>query len=411
MSKRVNLMDWPNRLDEAAELLKHSTLRTKNKTSLLGLARVINFQKVTGLKEEKVNNIRLMRGHNFTTNKIPALVNALGGVNTLPQFMSTFFPEIQQRKDYCSAVDIAASNLSSFDYALKRDKTLKKLFVPFSKYDPDKADKKIIADVYRALMLAVVNQIKGEQLGLTSGDYAYIRTADLMLLLSRPQKASKRQVYNALVYLRIAGAITLAKESELSAEGKHYLTININGHILPSNCLYHVEKFANISWGQLASNFEVNLSVHPSHEQIAQVVGEETARNFFPDVNAGATREEYLTMLSLHNFKGNSDKPLVTVKSLSKTLQSTGGGSPKTSERHIDQLLTSSSLEMKKMTVKSAELFGYDMSGYKRSAKQSKVIVSNSREALLQCLGKSRKDKEDLLRINSLLKQKSLTKQ
>jgi hypothetical protein len=407
-SEKVDWADWTDRLGEVDKLTQHNIRFTKVKSSLIGLTGSTHFvSKLTGLREDRSGDSLVLHGHNFTTNPTPALVDVIGGVGSLPRFTSTFLPEIVHREDYSEAVELASDNLSKFETALKHDKQAKALFVPYGKFDPRREDKKLLCDVYKALQLSLVNQIKGHQLGLTKGNYVYIRVKDLMQLLERPQAATERKVYNAVVYLRITGALRLAKEEELAEEGKGYLHLNVNGRLLASYSLFKIERFENVNWRQLTDNYELNLNVHPSHEQIVQVVGETYARDFFPDITAGATKSEYDMMKALHNSRGSSNKPIVSLRTLSQTVQALEDSSQKTAVRHIDQLLVSSQLEMEKLTIKDAESYGYDLDGYNNSAKQGKVIVSNSREALLQCREKLVADIEQMKRVNALLKHKA----
>ncbi|WP_203624481.1 hypothetical protein [Lacticaseibacillus sp. 866-1] len=211
------VVKWEDKLDELAVQTKHNRRNTKGKTSLYMLTQSINMKKF-GLNESYNRNVKVISGKNYTTNTVNAFLNIVNDIKTLPTFLHMFYPEISQRLDYQSACYLAGANLDKLDYSLKHDRVVKSVLKPINKYDPLRDDKKLLCEVYRSLQLMAINQVTGEQLGKQPGRVFILHSKDVINLLAKTG-VSRDRVRNAIVFLRVAGAIHLSTPEELTAEG------------------------------------------------------------------------------------------------------------------------------------------------------------------------------------------------
>lgn len=218
---RELLADWQNSIDKVAELTKHSTIRTAKKSRLNELLNTVSSGKIVGATEHKIDGKKMLSIHKLTTNVVPAFIECLGSPTQLPAFLKMFYPEMLQRVDYRQACSIATSNILQMPSGRGSgaSQAVKSLLVPANKYDPWLADKKLMADIWQAVNLISTNQVTGHQLSKEPGRGIYVTKDLIMDMLEHPEKATKTKIANALVLMRIGGAIHLAQPDELTDAG------------------------------------------------------------------------------------------------------------------------------------------------------------------------------------------------
>lgn len=390
----LNKANWEDKLDELAVQTKHNSRSTKGKTSLFSLTQSINMKKF-GLNESYNRDVKVVSGSNFTNNTVPAFLNIVSEIKTLPAFLHMFYNEVVQRADYQSACDLAADNLNGLNDALKHDRVAKTLLKPLNKFDPRGSDKKLLADVYRAVCLAAINQVTGKQLGKHPGRVFCLRSKDVINLLSTTG-VSRDRVRNALIFLRVAGAIHLSTPSELTAEGLRYTVVNRRGKDVLTHHVYTIGDFDGIDWALLKDNFNINLSVRPSKSIINSLLGEDVTRDFFQDLNGGVGQPEINMFMSLMETKGQINQPLMSMQTASNTVSAISGVADRSARVYIDQLCQVKSLQVEKMSKTQAYRLGYIMDSYTQTKPAEKLLVPTTASALRLCLEKVANDNDDL---------------
>lgn len=395
---RELLADWANNIDKVAELTKHSTVRTAKKSRLNELLTSISTGKIVGATEHKVNGRKLLSIHKLTTNVVPAFIECLGSPEQLPAFLKQFYPEMLQRKDYKQACKIATSNILQMPSGRGSgaSKAVKSLFIPINKYDPWRDDKKLMADVWQAVNLIAANQVTGHQLALEQGRGIYINKGLIMDLLEHPEKASKAKISNALVLMRVAGAIHLAQPDELTDAGKKLTQFNNGSKLVKSHHVYILSDFNAADWNLVASNFNLNLNTQISKEMLVQLFGQEVVHDYFQDLSGGVGKQEIDFFMTLKAQKGYNNEPIMTAKAAADTISSLASIKERTARQWVDEVCNVKPIEMEKMSKSEAKRLGYVLKGYKDTKPAEKLIVPTTREALRLCLEKVASDNDKL---------------
>ena len=395
------LMDWQNNIDKVAELTKHSTTRTAKKTRLSELLNTVSTGKIVGAKERKeLNGKKVILTSNSKANPVPAFLECLGSPTQLPAFLAQFYPEMLQRVDYKRACSVATSNILQMPSGRGSgaSKAVKNLFVPANRYDPWRNCKKLMADVYQAVNLIAANQVTGHQLALEPGRGIYITKGLIMDMLEHPEKATKTKIANALVLMRVAGAIHLAQPDELTDSGKKLMEFFNNGSkLVKSHHVYILGDFNNSNWDLVAANFNLNLNTPISKEMLIQLFEEQVARNYFPDLSGGVGKREIDFFMTLKAQKGYTNEPIMTAKAAADTISSLTSIKDRTARQWVDEVCNVKPVEMEKLSKASAGRLGYELKGYKDTKPAEKLLVSTSNEALRMCREKLA-DKNDKLK-------------
>lgn len=397
------LMDWQNNIDKVAELTKHSSVRTAKKTRLSELLNTVSTGKILGAKERKeLNGKKVILTSNSKANPVPAFLECLGSPTQLPAFLKQFYPEMLQRKDYKQACSIATSNILQMPSGrgLGASQAVKNLFVPANRYDPWRADKKLMADVWQAVNLIAVNQVTGHQLGKEQGRGIYITKDLVMDMLEHPEKATKAKIANALVLMRIAGAIHLSQPNELTDAGLKLTQFNNGSKLVKSHHVYILGDFNTANWDLLSDNFNLNLNTQISKEMLIQLFGEQVARDYFPDLSGGIGKTEINFFMGIKAEKGYTNEVIMSAKAAADTIISLTGVKDRTARMYTDQICNVRPIEMEKMSKLEAKRLGYLTDNYRNTKPAEKLIVSTSKEALRMCLeklaGKNDKLKKEL---------------
>lgn len=397
------LMDWQNNIDKVAELTKHSPVRTAKKSRLNELLNTVSTGKILGAKERKeLNGKKVILTSNSKANPVPAFLECLGSPEQLPAFLKAFYPEILQRENYKQACSIVTSNI--LQMPSKRgsgaSQAVKSLFVPANKYDPWRDDKKLMADVWQAVNLIGCNQVTGHQLSKEPGRGIYVTKDLIMSLLEHPEKATKTKIANALVLMRVAGAIHLAQPNELTDEGLKLTQFNNGSKLVKSHHVYILGDLNAADWNLAADNFNLNLNTPISKEMLIQLFGEKVASAYFPDLSGGIGKTEINFFMNLKAQKGYTNEPVMTAKAAADTISSTSDVKDRTARQYIDQICNVRPVEMEKMSKYEAKRLGYLIGGYKDIKPAEKLIVPTTKEALRMCLeklaGKNDKLKKEL---------------
>lgn len=382
------LLDWQNNVDKVAELTKHNTLRTSKKTRLVDLFKLINVGKVLGAAERKeLDGRKVILTNNSKENTVPAFVTCLGSPAQLPAFLHQFYGEVLQRKDYKQACSIASTNIEALPKrASGTSSAVRDVFVPINKYDPYHDYKKITADVWQAVNLIAINQVTGNQLSLEPGRGIYVTKDLIMSLLVHQEKATREKVANALVLLRVAGALHLAQPGELTSEGKKLTKVNANGKLVNSHHVYILGDFNTADWDLVSDNFNLNLSTPMSKTMLIELFGEQVGRDYFPDLSGGIGQREINFFMTLKDQKGYTNEPIMTVTAAANTVSSVVGVKDRASRQYVDQICNVKPIELEKMSKAEARRLGYLMGDYKATKPAEKLIVPTTNEALRMCL-------------------------
>ena len=392
------LTNWANNIDKVAELTKHSTTRTAKKSRLNELLNTVSTGKIVGATEHKIDGKKMLSIHKLTTNVVPAFIECLGSPE-LPTFLKAFYPEMLQRVDYKQACKIATSNILQMPSGRGSgaSKAVKNLFVPANKFDPWRDDKKLMADVWFSLNLIAVNQVTGHQLSKEAGRGIYITKGLVMDMLEHPEKATKTKIANALVLMRVAGAIHLAQPDELSDAGKKLMEFNNGSKLVKSHHVYILGSFDTANWDLVASNFNLNLNTPISKEMLIQLFEEQVARNYFPDLSGGVGKREIDFFMGIKAEKGYVNEPIMTAKAAADTISSLASIKDRTARQWVDEVCNVKPVEMEKLSKASAGRYGYELKGYKDTKPAEKLLVPTTKEALRMCREKLA-DKNDKLK-------------
>lgn len=396
------LQKWSENIDKVALLTKHSIIRTANKSRLDSLFNSVNVGKVIGAKEKKeLNGKKYILTSNSKSNPTVAFIECLGSPTQLPVFLKMFYPEMLQRKDYKSSCSIASSNILQMPSGRGSgaSQAVKSLFVPVNKYDPWRDDKKLMADVWQAVNLIGCNQVTGHQLSKEEPGRGIYVTKDLIMdMLEHPEKATKTKIANALVLMRVAGAIHLAQPDELTDSGKKLMEFNNGSKLVKSHHVYILGDFNNSNWDLVAANFNLNLNTPISKEMLTQLFGEQVARDYFPDLSGGVGKREIDFFMTLKGSKGYTNEPIMTAKAAADTISSLASIKDRTSRQWVDQICNVKPVEMEKMSKSKAKQRGYLLGGFKDTPPAEKLIVPTTKEALRMCVENLAGKNEKLLR-------------
>lgn len=395
------LTDWQNNIDKVALLTRHSTVRTAKKSRLNDLLNAISVGKVIGAKERKeLNGKKVILTSNSKSNSTVAFIECLGSPTQLPAFLKMFYPEMLQREDYRQACGIATSNILQMPSGRGSgaSQAVKSLFVPVSKYDPWRISKKLMYDIWQAVNLIAANQVTGHQLSLEAGRGIYVTKDLIMDMLEHPEKATKRKIANALVLMRVAGAIHLAQSDELTDEGLRLTQFNCNSKLVNAHHVYILGDFNTANWDLVAANFNLNLNTPISKALLISLLGEKVARDYFPDLSGGVGKNEIDFFMKLKNENGYTNSPIMTAKAASDTISSRTSVKDRTARQWVDQICNVKLVEMAKMSKCEARRLGYVLGNYKDTKPAEKLIVSTTKEALRMCVEKLAGKNEQLVK-------------
>lgn len=384
------LTNWADNIDKVAELTKHSTTRTAKKTRLSELLSTVSTGKILGATEHKIDGKKMLSIHKLTTNVVPAFIECLGSPEQLPAFIKMFYPEMLQRVDYKQACSIVASNILQMPSGRGSgsSQAVKNLFVPANRYDPWRADKKLMADVYQAVNLLASNQVTGHQLSKEPGRGIYITKDLVMDMLEHPEKATKTKIANALILMRVSGAIHLAQPDELTDAGLKLTQFNHDGKLVNSHHVYILGDFNTANWDLVSDNFTLNLNTPVSKEMLIQLFGERVASDYFPDLHGGIGKKEIDFFMTLKAQSGYTNEVIMSARAAADSIVSLTGVKDRTARQYTDQVCNAKPVEMEKMSKSEAKRLGYLTNNYEDTKPAEKLLVPTTKEALRMCLEK-----------------------
>lgn len=367
-------MNWQDNVDKLAELTKHSTTRTVRKLRLSDMLNTISAGKILGASEHKINGSKLLSTHNSTTNAVPALLDCLAP-EKLPAFLKAFYPELLLRVDYHQACTIVESNLKQLP--TKRSKCpseTKDLFVPTSKSDPLRDDKKLLLDCWRGINYAAINQFAGAPLVKTAAGRGVYLTCDVInSMLKYPQRATRNKVYNALQLLRIAGFVKLAQDDELTPAGLKLQTVNKNGVTVRKNNVFILNDFDKADPKLIADNLRLDLTTHVSKAIIEKILGIENTKKLFPLVNSGVDEATIARFQQAVKSKGLT--PLATLNDAVGSIRSELHISAEQARLYVNQLCQFKPLHLIKLKKTDAVSQGYNLTGFENIHSSEKLLV------------------------------------
>jgi hypothetical protein len=403
------LQDWQHHADEMKELTKHADSKTNKKTTITAVLTSINAERLLGAKVVKVGKQKMVKSTTTPTPLMPALVQALGdNVTSLPELLSTYYWNVYQRPDYKDALLVALNNIVAIDYVVDRhhQKTpasQRKLFQVFSRDDIYRDDKHILSDVARAVSLALINKVSGQQLTKTAGRGLYLTRDAIRDCMARPTEATNEQLSNALVLLRISGYLHLAQDDELTEAGKKLATtFDAKGNPVASHRVYVVGDFAEADWSLVQRSFRLNLNCRIGHDVLTQLLGHDTVASYFPDLSGGVTGVVVGMMLSKVNEVGDNT-PVCTLKAARDTCESITGVSSATASKWIDQCLAIRPVHAAKMTTKEARENGYNLDEWEAGSPAQKLVVPVTEDALMMCIERLKRANAKGIKVSQLI--------
>lgn len=386
-----------------AIIFSHSPRRTQRKNTWSKILSALNTERVFGHSIHKDG-----KDVYFASPKAPhmSIITAFSQLvvpTEWPVIGRQFFPELPQRPGYATTTQFSQDSLDELlrdQLRCSTDKEMKKVLVPANKYDPARNDKLILQDVVRSVYLAIANQYVGSQL-TTSGEGIYLTHSNLRNCMMHPEIASDEKLSNALVLLRLAGIITLARDEELSAEGKRLSqTITSKGQSINNHRIYIVHNFSDADWSRVAGNFFIDLNVRIGKSGLLRALNGDVnaVEHMFPDITSGPTLSEIETIQNMIDQKAGSNRIICTYQLLVAELQQLSGRSKPSATKTVDSILNLRMMEAKKMTRKQAAEMGYMLDGFKNLSQQSKVIVPVDTDSLLSCLNKVTEQKQQAVK-------------
>ncbi|GEK06635.1 hypothetical protein [Schleiferilactobacillus harbinensis] len=382
-----------------AILFAHSPRRTQRKTTLSQILSAVNTERVFGHKIHKDGKDVYFASPKSPHMSIVTAFSQLVSPSEWPEIGRQFFSELPQRRGYVQTVKFAQNSLDKLSRDQLRcseDKVMKKVLLPANKYDPARTDKLILQDVIRSIYLSICNQYVGSQL-VNDGEGLYLIHNNLKACMMHPEAASDEKLSNSLILLRLVGLITLAKDNELTAEGKRLSqTMNNKGKSVNNHRIYIVHDFSQAHWEDVADNFFVDLNVRIGKSGLLRALNGDVnaVEHMFPDITSGPTLSEIETIQSMIDKNAGSNQIICTYQLAVSTIQQLGGRSKPSAVKTVDSILNLRMVEAKKMTEKQAAEMGYVLDGFKNLSPQAKVIVPIDTDALLSCLTKVSKDKQ-----------------
>lgn len=368
------LTDWQNNIDTVALLTKHSIVRTARKARLDSLFNTVNIGKIVGATEHKINGGKMLSTHNCTTNTVPAFAECLGSIKEVPSFLKRFYPELSFRNDYRQACSIVESNLKQLPTKLSKcPDEVKDLFVPMSKSDPLRDDKKLLLDCWRAINYATVNQVAGTPLVKGAGRGVYLTCDVINNMLKCPQRATRNKIYNALLLLQIAGFIRLAQANELTPAGLKLQTIDKNGVTVQKNNVLILNDFDQADPKLITDNLRLDLTTRVSKAIIEKILGSENTKKFFPLVNSGV--DEVTIARFQQAIKGKDLIPISTLSDAVNSMKSGLGISAQLTRLYINQLCQYKPMHLVKLKKTDAVSQGYDLTGFENIHSSEKLLV------------------------------------
>ncbi|RND64638.1 hypothetical protein FAM18124_01313 [Lacticaseibacillus paracasei] len=372
-TNRELLADWQNNVDKIALLTKHSTTRTVKKLRLSDLLNTISAGKIVGASEHKINGRKLLSTHNSTTNAVPALLECLAP-EKLPAFLKAFYPELLLRVDYHQACTLVESNLKQLPaQRSKCPSETKDLFVPASKSDPLRDDKKLLLDCWRAINYATVNQFAGASLVKTAGHGVYLSWDIINSMLKYPQHATRNKVYNALQLLQIAGFIRLSMDSELTTAGLKLATVNKNGVTVRKHNVFILNDFDKADPKLITDNLRLDLTTRVSKAIIEKILGRENAKSYFPSIKSGV--DEVTIGRFQQAVKSKGLTPIATLNNVVDRLRNDLNISTVQARLYINQLCQYKQLHLAKLKKTDAVAWGYDLTGFENIHSSQKLLV------------------------------------
>lgn len=389
------LLNWKNDLINTAKITKHSSALTSSCRTLQQLSLKISSKRVLGLRKDTSGKTPILRGHNFSTSPVAALISSVG-VGDLPQFISSYYPELKFNQDWIRACAFANSNLADLESAKLNNTYARMLFVPSSKFDTQRDEKKLFEQVYKAVLYLSINQLSAAPLTTVQHGF-YLKQAELMQMLNRPTGISRDSVRVALVYLRIAGLIRLAHyPDELTPSGTRASSTTKNGKKIVLHNIYILNAFSDADLSKVTNNFFLSNSVSPSKFQILDTLGDKEATNF-PDLVSGVSADEIKFLQALSNY--HQDQMIIaSFQSVADTISAMDDLKSRASYNHLSQALIQKSLKMEAMSVSQAKRFGYELSddSHNQLYPASKVLVNVSPSVLRICIEKLAADNDAL---------------
>lgn len=390
-----------------ATLFAHSPRRMNRKTTWSQILSALNTQRVFGHSIHKDGKDVYFASPKAPHMSIVTAFSQLVSPSEWPEIGRQFFSELPQRRGYMQTVKFAQNSLDKLtrdQLRCSQDKDMKRVLVPVTKYDPARDDKLILQDITRSIYLSLCNQYVGSQL-TTNGEGIYLTHSNLKTCMMHPETVSNEKLSNALILLRLVGIITIARDEELTADGKRLSqTTNSKGQSINNHRIYTVHNFSDADWSKVAGNFFIDLNVRIGKSGLLMVLNGDVnaVEHMFPDINSGPTLSEIEIVKNLIDKKAGSNCIICTYQLAVQTLQQLSGRSKPSAIKAVDSILNTRTVKARKLTKKQAAEMGYVIDKFSNLSQQAKVIVPIDIDSLLSCLNKVSKDKQRAVKALSL---------
>jgi hypothetical protein len=375
-----------------ATLFAHSPRRMNRKTTWSQILSALNTQRVFGHSIHKDGKDVYFSSPKAPHMSIVTAFSQLVSPSEWPEIGRQFFSELPQRRGYMQTVKFAQNSLDKLtrdQLRCSQDKDMKRVLVPVTKYDPARDDKLILQDITRSIYLSLCNQYVGSQL-TTNGEGIYLTHSNLKTCMMHPETVSNEKLSNALILLRLVGIITIARDEELTADGKRLSqTTNSKGQSINNHRIYTVHNFSDADWSKVAGNFFIDLNVRIGKSGLLMVLNGDVnaVEHMFPDINSGPTLSEIEIVKNLIDKKAGSNCIICTYQLAVQTLQQLSGRSKPSAIKAVDSILNTRTVKARKLTKKQAAEMGYVIDKFSNLSQQAKVIVPIDIDSLLSCLG------------------------
>ncbi|WP_125702390.1 hypothetical protein [Lacticaseibacillus daqingensis] len=404
------LRDWQHNDEAMQELTQHSPSKTAKKATITAILTSTNSERLLGCKVKKVDSAKMVSSTTTPTPLMAALVEAMGdNVVSLPQLLSTYYPNVPQREDYIEALKLGLTNMVELEaitkshHRPKRLTPVQKLFYVLSKDDFRRDDKRVFADVTRAIALAAFNRVSGQPLVKSAGRGLYITHDTIRNCMQRPAVATADQIANSLVLLRIAGYVRLAQPEEWTEAGKLLaVSHDAAGKAVVSHHIYVLGNFSAANWSLITQNFNLDLHTSIGRTMLIQFLGADTVHNYFPDLSGGVSQPTINFMLT-RSGESASNFPVMTLKAATDTVQAIDGVAKSTAGKYVDQVLLVKPIQMAKMSAREARENGYNLDEWQAGSPAEKLLFSTSQDALLMCIERLKHANKKGVRVSQLL--------
>ncbi|WP_262315236.1 hypothetical protein [Lacticaseibacillus parakribbianus] len=357
------IKNWKLNAVEMQELTKHTPAQMQSKHTLSAVLSIAP-SRLFGVTTKTIEGQKQVKHGQAYITPINALVGLLDGkLDTLPNLLSTYYPELLQRSDYADSVKIAQHNLARLTpRKLQSASNAVKYFFATSRDDPKQLQKHTMLSIARAINLVLIDHVTGRQLGSEAGRGVTLTHANIRKAIGA--NISDDQIAGALSLMRLSGYIQLADSSQLADDGKNFVKRQLSD--AKGAWVFIVNDIEKADWQTAMEQFNFNLSARISPYTIQMLRGDEELREHYYDLRAGAGPATYNYLQ--HIIYKKLDEATADIAKLECVSESQAS-------HYIDQALLVKGMWLKKVTVKQAIREHFNTELLDITALNAKVIM------------------------------------